>query len=124
MGALFTQPVCEHDGCSTIAGFLYNCAGLGNKCPRPGRIRTSTCALCRSTLNVAFLCPGLDDFRNKHTDIKVFLTMCNASGTHPQLAYKWYITGMDWNKKSVPTSVYLNRGLTLKRLLDAWLQRT
>ena len=117
----------EHEGCSTIAGFLFNCAGLGNKSPRPGRRRTGTCALCRGNLSefhVAFLCPGMDDFRSNNTDIMAFLTMCRAKGTHPQLAYKWYITGLDWNRKIVPSPEYLNRGLTLKRLLNEWLRRT
>ena len=119
--------VSEHEGCSTLASLSFNCAGLGNKAPRPGRQRTGTCSLCNCPLNelhVAFLCPDMEDFRYQYTDIMTFLTRCMNRGIQPQIAYKWYITGHDWDGKAITTSEYLKRGSILHRVLSEWLRRT
>lgn len=117
----------ENDGCYTLAAYLLNSAGLGNRAPRAGRQRTGHCSLCNAALtevHVAFLCPGMDDFRYNNTDIMVFIAMCRTRGTFPSLAYKWYVTGLDWNGVAVAASVYLKRGRNLQRISDEWLRRT
>ena len=119
--------VSENQGCPTIAKFLYGCAGLGNRAPRPGRNRTTSCSLCRGPLDeahVAFLCPGMDNYRYHNTDIAVFKTMCQTKKISPMLAYKWYVTGLDWNGNPIPTTVYLKRGHTLENLVNEWLNQT
>ena len=119
--------VCEHDGCSTLASFMLSNAGLGNRAPRPGRLRAVICYLCHGILDeahVAFICPRMDDFRYDHTDLMVFMSMCRARGILQFLAYKMYVRGLDWDGDMVPTSVYLARGKTLKRVVDEWLRRT
>ena len=119
--------VSEHEGCSTLASLLFNCAGLGNKAPRPGRQRTGTCSLCQSPLNelhVAFLCPGMEDFRSHHTEIMAFLNQCRNRRIQTNIAYKCYLTGHDWDEKTVPTTEYLKRGSTLQRVLSEWFRRT
>ena len=119
--------VCEHVGCSTIASLRLSNAGLGNRAPRYGRQRTAICSLCRGALDeahVAFVCPAMDGFRYDTTDVMVFMTMCRARGVLPQLAYKMYVRGLDWNGVMVPLPLYLDRGSTLKRVVDEWLRRT
>ena len=119
--------VCEHAGCTTLASFRLSNAGLGNRAPRPGRQRTGVCSLCRGVLDeahVAFVCPAMDGFRYDNTDVMVFITMCRARGVLRQLAFKFYVRGLDWNGGQVETPVYLNRGVTLKRVVDEWKRRT
>ena len=119
--------VCEHDGCSVLAKFKFCNAGLGNRAPRPGRQRMAVCPLCTGVLDeahVAFICPVLDDYRQAHTDIMVFLTMCGARGVLRTLAYKMYLGGLHWNGIQVSSAVYLDRGLVLERVLSEWLHRT
>ena len=119
--------VCENNGSSIIAKFLFGCAGLGNRAPRPGRNRTTKCSLCNGQLcesHVAFICPEMDNYRYYHTDIAVFITMCRAKNILPLLAYKWYVTGLDWCGNPISTTLYLKRGHTLERLLAEWLRRT
>ena len=119
--------VVEHQGCPTLARFLFGCAGLGNRAPRPGRNRTTRCSLCNGTLSeshVAFVCPRMDDYRSNHTDISVFIAMCRAKAILPLLAFKWYVTGLDWSGNPVSTALYLKRGHTLENLTTEWLRRT
>ena len=119
--------VCEHAGCSTLAKYRLCNAGLGNRAPRPGRQRSTRCGLCLLPLNelhVAFLCPYMNDFRQSSTDIMVFLSICRTRRIYPSVAYRMYLRGLDWAGNSVPTSVYLNRGLTLQRLTNEWLRRS
>ena len=119
--------VCENQGCPTIAKFLFGCAGLGNRAPRPGRNRTKICSLCKGHLNeahVAFLCPDMDNYRYHHTDIAVFKMMCQTKQITPLLAYKWYVTGLDWNGNPVHSTVYLKRGCILENIVNEWLDRT
>ena len=119
--------VCENQGCPTLAKFLFGCAGLGNRAPRPGRSRTTTCSLCKGPLNeahVAFLCPDMDNYRYQHTDIAVFKMMCQTKQITPLIAYKWYVTGLDWNGNPIPTTIYLNRGRILENVVNEWLNRT
>ena len=119
--------VFEHDGCSTIAEFKFRNAGLGNRAPRPGRQRSSRCPLCNGCLDevhVAFICQGMDEFRIRHTDLNVFLTMCRAKGLYPRATFRLYLTGLDWNGVPVTTSILAKRGVTLKRLKTEWLLRS
>ena len=127
--ASFTRAryVCENDGCSPIAHFKLSNAGLGNRAPRAGRIRTGVCSLCGDVLSevhVAFACPAMDDFRYGHTDIMRFQSMCAARGILQLLSYKMYLLGLGWDRKQVSTSVYLGRGRTLQRVLSEWLRRS
>ena len=119
--------ICESDACQVLASFLFSCAGLGNKAPRPGRQRTSICSLCRGSLDeahVAFHCPAMNDYREDNTDIARFITMCHDKNIYPNLAYKWYVTGLDCNGLAVSTPDYLSRGLTLQLMVGEWLRRT
>ena len=119
--------ICENDGCQVIASFLFSCAGLGNKVPRPGRQRTSICSLCTGSLDeahVAFHCPAMNEFREDKTDITRFITMCRTKNIYTNLAYKWYVTGKDWNGCAVSTPDYLSRGHTLRVMVEEWLRRT
>ena len=77
-----------------------------------------------SECHVAFLCPAMEDFRRNNTDIMTFITMCHARSIHPRIAYKWYVTGLDWKDENIPTLAYLQRGQTLQKLLSEWLRRT
>ena len=74
--------------------------------------------------HVAFVCPAMDGFRYANTDVMVFMTMCRARGVLPQLAYKMFVRGLDWNGVMVPTPLYLDSGKTLQRVVDEWLRRT
>ena len=85
------------------------------------------CLLCRGVLDeahVAFVCPAMDVFRYGNSDVMVFMTMCRARGVLPQLAYKMYVRGPDWNGGMVPTPLYLECGKILQRVVDEWLRRT
>ena len=119
--------VCEHDGCSPLAQFKLSNAGLGNRAPRSGRQRTTICSLCAGALDeahVAFVCPGLEAYRYDHTNVMVFITMCATRGILRRLAFKMYVRGLDWNGQKISTSLYLARGLVLKRILAEWLNRS
>ena len=119
--------VCESDTCTTLASYKLSNAGLGNRAPRLGRVRSSVCSLCNGTLDeahVAFLCPRMDDFRYRHTDIMFFTSLCRTKGVFPQLAYKWYVRGLSWDNTIVPLTAYLQRGRFLKCVTDEWLRRT
>ena len=119
--------VVENDGCTTIALFKFNNAGLGNRAPRNGRVRTGVCSLCGdflSEVHVAFACPGMDAFRYEHTDIMGFQSMCAARGILQALSYKMYVLGRGWDGKPVSTSVYLRRSGQLQGVLSEWLRRS
>ena len=119
--------VCENGGCEPLAMFRMNNAGLGNRAPRPGRMRTVICSLCGGNLDefhVAFSCPQMDDYRHRHTDIAYFINMCRTKGIYPIIAFRLYMRGLDWNMCAVSTTVYLKRGRTLQSLTDSWLLRT
>ena len=119
--------VCENEGAATIAKFRLNNAGLGNRAPRPGRQRTTLCSLCRGTLDefhVAFSCPCMDEFRYNNTDVMSFISLCRTKGIFPQVAFRLYLRGLDWNRNTVITKAFLKRGNTLQRILDEWLRRT
>ena len=117
--------VCEHDGCAPLAKFKLSNAGLGNRAPRPGRLRTTVCSLCAGVLDeahVAFICPGVETYRYDHTNIMVYITMCASRGILRRLAFKMFVNGLDWNRQRVSTSLYLARGLVLQRVLTEWLR--
>ena len=119
--------VFENDGCSPIACFKFLNAGLGNRAPRIGRRRTGVCSLCSGVLSevhVVFDCAFMDAYRSGHTDISVFMTMCRSQGIFSQVAFKMYVTGLDWRGNLVSTSLLLRRGVHLKNILKEWLQRT
>ena len=119
--------ICESSACSTIAQFKFKNAGLGNRAPRPGRQRTSSCSLCQGFLDeahVAFLCPQMEDYRSNNTDITMFSTKCATHGFFPKLAYKLYISGLDWDRKPVSAAAYLQRGSVLGNLLAEWLRKS
>ena len=119
--------ICESSACSTIAQFKFKNAGLGNRAPRPGRQRSSSCSLCQGFLDeahIAFLCPNMEDYRSNNTDLTLFAAKCAANGFLPRLAYKLYITGMDCDRKPVSVSDYLKRGQVLGSLLKEWLRRS
>ena len=118
--------VCENVGCTPLAMFRMNNAGLGNRAPRPGRLRTEVCSLCDGLLNefhVAFSCPGMDFFRHYHTDIAFFIAMCKTKGIFPVVAFRLYLRGLDWNLCAVSTPAFIKRGRTLQLLTtDEWLR--
>ena len=119
--------VVERSGCSTLASFKFANAGLGNRGPRSGRQRTSVCSLCSGCLDevhVSFVCPLMEDYRRNNTDLVVFRTMCEAGGFLPRLAFRMYVTGLDWRNEPIPLTQYLNRGVILQNLTKEWLCRT
>ena len=119
--------VMEHIGCSSIASYKFHNAGLGNRAPRPGRPRTQLCSLCFGSLDelhVAFTCPVMEDYRNGSTDIEVFKTFCRTRGILPRLAFKMYLTGLDWKGLLIPVRDYLKRGIILKNITNEWLRRS
>ena len=59
-----------------------------------------------------------------NTDITRFITMCRTKNIYPNLAYKWYVTGIDWNGLPISTPNYLSRGQTLGIVVEEWLRRT
>ena len=114
-------------GCSSIASYKFHNAGLGNRAPRPGRPRTQLCSLCFGSLDelhVAFTCPVMEDYRNGSTDIEVFKTFCRTRGILPRLAFKMYLTGLDWKGLLIPVRDYLKRGIILKNITNEWLRRS
>ena len=119
--------VCEGYDSSMIALMKLSNAGLGNRAPRIGRSRATTCTLCHQILNeahVAFSCSFLEEFRQQHTDISAFKSMCKRRGIYPTLAFKWYVNGLHWDGSQVTTTVYKNRGRALAKVRDNWLQLT
>ena len=119
--------VCEGYDSSVIALMKLSNAGLGNRAPRIGRSRATTCTLCHQILNeahVAFSCSFLEEFRQQHTDISTFKSMCKVRGIYPTLAFKWYVNGLHWDGSQVTTTVYKNRGRVLAKVRDNWLQLT
>ena len=116
--------VCENGGCTPLAMFRLNNAGLGNRAPRLGRHRTTRCSLCNGSLNefhVAISCPHLDHYRYRHTDIAFHVAMCRTKGIFPTVAFRLYLRGLDWNLNTISTSAFLKRGQTLRRITDRWL---
>ena len=119
--------VCEADGCSHIARYKFSNASLGNRAPRLGRCRTNRCSLCSGVLDevhVAFVCPSLDAYRLANTDLGVFVALCRSKGFLARLAFKLYVTGLDWCGQAVPMSQYRKRGVILKNVTREWLRRT
>ena len=119
--------VYEHDGCSSIAEFKFQNAGLGNRAPRPGCRRTNSCPLCSVVLDeyhVAFCCTAVEKFRKRHTDIVVFRNVCQVKNIQPRLAFKKYVTGLEWNNTLVDTSHYSYRGVMLSLVKNEWLRRS
>ena len=119
--------VMEHDGCSTIVSYKFSNAGLGNRAPRPGRRRVSLCTLCSAhldELHVAFVCPVLEEFRHRSTDIATFTSFCRTRGILPRLSFKMYLAGLDWMGNLLPVKEFLMRGVILRSITKEWLGRT
>ena len=119
--------VYEHDGCSSIAEFKFQNAGLGNRAPRPGRRRTNKCALCSGDLDefhVSFICTAMEGFRKLNTDVTIFRNVCQVNNIQPRMAFKKYINGLEWNNIAVDTTQYARRGIMLSLIKKEWLRCT
>ena len=117
--------VFEHAGCSALAQFRMGAAGLGNTAPRKGEQRQKVCKVCSGQLDerhVALVCPGLENHREKETELSFFRNICRRKGMSEKETYRRLVNGYDWNGNKVPRSELAKLGGWLKSLKKCWLQ--
>ena len=119
----------EGDASATLAKFRYNVANMGNKYPRIGRFSTHpVCPLCpcntkNTVAHLAMFCNAIERIRKEQTTITRFRNTCIFKGFSEDITFSLFINGQDWNQNPVEVTEYLDRGVELKLLLDAWLSR-
>ena len=100
-------------------------AGLGNTAPRKGEQRQKVCKVCSGQLDerhVALVCPGLENHREKETELSFFRNICRRKGMSEKETYRRLVNGYDWNGNKVMRSDLVKRGLELKGLRKFWLR--
>ena len=118
--------VCESAASSTISKVKAACAGLGNKAPRPGRMRQRHCPLCLpvqteiSEKHVLTSCPSMEQIR-RETGVTAVINSLRFVGHEEEEAFYYYVNGMDGAGKKVDKSTYLQRGEAMREVLDGWL---
>ena len=120
------QPyVFAHQHVSTLASFRLSNAGLGNKCPLPGRLRFTGCPRCQvpsqcTEEHVLFDCSSVHGTRVV-TGIALFRTMAVLQGLSTVSMFRIFVRGLDLQGKPVAVVDYLERGAAMTAMRDAWL---
>ena len=119
--------VCESNNASILAQFKLGVAGLGNRQPILGRQRQSTCPLCpvpttNCEQHLVAECSSVSMKRHE-TGISTFLTQCQLHGLPLPVAFRYYVTGLNFKGEPISKSSILDRGLALHDLRDEWLSR-
>jgi hypothetical protein len=68
-------------------------------------------------------CNAIERIRKEQTTITRFRNTCIFKGFSEDITFSLFINGQDWNQNPVEVTEYLDRGVELKLLLDAWLSR-
>ena len=120
------QPyVFAHQHLSTLASFRLSNAGLGNRCPLPGRLRFTGCPRCQvpsqcTEEHVLFDCSSVHGTRVV-TGIALFRTMAVLQGLSTVSMFRIFVRGLDLQGKPVAVADYLERGAAMTAMRDAWL---
>ena len=117
--------VCPSQHLATIASFKLANAGLGNKCPLPGRERFTGCPRCQvpspcNEEHVLFDCSSVHGTRVV-TGIALFRTMAVLQGLSTVSMFRIFVRGLDLQGKPVAVADYMERGAVMTAMRDAWL---
>ena len=117
--------VCENEHASTLAQFKLAVAGLGNRQPILGRQRQRTCPLCpvptaNCEQHLVVECPAVR-VKRFETGITSFLTQCWVHDLPIDVAFRYYVTGLNCKGELEPRSTILDRGMALRDLREDWL---
>jgi len=102
---------------------------LGHKAPRPGRERLSWCPACwtsdgpsapLSSRHVLESCSAVEGTRVA-LGIRGFLDGCLQAGRSRASAYRHYVLGLDKNGDKIDLAIHLERGASLYKLTETWL---
>jgi len=102
---------------------------LGNKTPRPGYARQIWCPACRGLLqyplsltsgHVLTECMVVEGTRIRE-GVRAFLDECAKAGRSEKTAHYLYVNGMDSKGEKLSVQAHLQRGASLSRLTDMWL---
>ena len=103
---------------------------LGHKAPRKDRIRHKVCPACVGMVespealtsgHVLSDCMAVEATRIKE-GIRGFIEECRVAGRSSATAHTFYITGKDKSGAAVPVVGHLQRGASLARLQERWLE--
>ena len=119
--------VCENEFSSVIAEFKLECAGLGNKQPRPGHLRKPFCPVCpvrsaNNGLHLLFECGSVAALRCE-TGIQSFLVQCLNKGLSLAQSFTTFVNGLDSHGQPLNQQDYLERGKAMRDMRDLWLTK-
>ena len=117
--------MCPSQHLPTIASFKLANAGLGNKCPLPGKPRMTTCVQCPVPVllneeHLLFVCPSVQRTRVE-TGIDSFRTQCVLKGFSTNKMFVLFVNGMDLSGNRLPLGDYFERGAAMSAMRKAWL---
>jgi len=102
---------------------------LGHKEPRPGRGRLLWCPACSGLLesptpltsrHVLEECMAIEACRIRE-GVRCFFTRCCVVGLSQETAYKLFLNGARPDGTRIPKCEHLQRGASLIRLTESWL---
>ena len=103
---------------------------LGHKAPRKDGVRHKTCPACAGMLEAPKIltsrhvladCMAVEATRMRE-GIRDFLDECHVVGRSSAAAFVYYVTGKDKNGEIVPVVGHLQRGASLLRLQEKWVE--
>ena len=117
--------VCPSQHLATIASFKLANAGLGNKCPLPGKARMASCPKCpvpvpNSEEYLLFVCPSVQRTRVE-TGLDSFRTQCILRGFSTTKMFVLFVNGKDLSDDRLPLRDYFERGAAMSAMRKAWL---
>ena len=117
--------VCPSQHLATIASFKLANAGLGNKCPLPGKARMVSCPRCpvpvpNNEEHLLFVCPSVQRTRVE-TGLDSFRTQCILRGFSTAKMFVLFVTGKDLSDDRLPLRDYFERGAAMSAMRKAWL---
>ena len=119
--------VCENVLSTVITEFKLECEGLGNKQPRLGHIRKPFCSVCpgnipNTGLHLLFKCGSLSGLRQE-TGIQSYVNLGLWKGLSLDETCRLFVNGLDWSKKTVSKSDFLERGKCMSDMRILWLTK-
>ena len=117
--------MCPSQHLATIASFKLANAGLGNKCPLPGKARMASCPKCpvpvpNSEEYLLFVCPSVQRTRVE-TGLDSFRTQCILKGFSITKMFVLFVTGKDLSGGTLTLQDYYERGAAMSAMRKAWL---
>ena len=119
--------VSENEMSTVISEFKLDCPGLGAKQPRLGYERKPICPVCpfqapNSGIHMLLQFSSVSTLRNK-SGIQSFLTQCLLKDLTLEECYSHFVNGLDSNGNPLSVKDYLERGMCMRDMRDAWLNK-